>query len=67
MQGTRSFAVHAGLSYSKMDAKLPLTPDNYRRKFLALLEFEEEEHVRLLEEKLVFFIHLLMKHSSVCI
>ena len=33
------------------DAKLPLTLDNYRRKFKALLYYEEEEHVSLLAKK----------------
>ena len=33
------------------DAKLPLTLDNYRRKFKALLYCEEEEHVSLLAKK----------------
>ncbi len=35
------------------DARLPVTPENYRRKFLALIHFEEIEHIRLLAEKLV--------------
>ena len=33
------------------DTKLPVTVENYRKKYNALLFYEEEEHVRLLANK----------------
>ena len=33
------------------DVKLPLTFINYKRKFHALLYYEEEEHVRALKDR----------------
>ena len=36
------------------DTELHVSPDNYRRKFKALLYYEEEEHVTLLAKKLVY-------------
>lgn len=34
-----------------VDIELPLKPEYYRRKFLALIQCEKQEHIRLLREK----------------
>ena len=47
------------LPESELDESLlgePLTRDNYVDKFHTLLYYEEHEHARVLEERLVFII-----------
>ena len=50
-------------NHCAMDMKLlesPLTPNNYRKKFHKLLCKEEEEHQRLLAERLAFQLLMVL-------
>ena len=37
--------------YSPADARLPLTVENYKKKFGSLVQLEEKEHARLLSQQ----------------
>ena len=50
----------------KDDVQLPLKVEHYRKKFEALLVYEEEEHSNLLAEKFVLYVFLKISIFIAC-
>ena len=65
MKHTRDYELLPKSELNERLLKEPLTRDNYVDKFHTLLYYEEHEHVRVLQERLKYWLHIASYTSIV--